>query len=55
MRIAEDGWQSPIAKFCPSEQKDIKKNRRRRAGDVLFSADSFKIVNDALGALPASG
>ena len=52
-RIAEDGWQSPIAKFLsPSEQKDIEKIAGAEPGDiVLFSADSFKIVNDALGAL----
>ncbi|MBM4260971.1 MAG: aspartate--tRNA ligase [Deltaproteobacteria bacterium] len=52
-RITEQGWQSPIAKFLSeTEQKDIEKIAGAEVGDVvLFSADTFKIVNDALGAL----
>ena len=52
-RITEEGWQSPIAKFLSeSEQKEIEKIAGAQTGDViLFSADSFKIVNDALGNL----
>ena len=52
-RLTTEGWQSPIAKFLSeSEQKEIEKLARAEVGDViLFSADSFKIVNDALGNL----
>jgi aspartyl-tRNA synthetase len=52
-RLTEEGWQSPIAKFLsPSEQKEIEKIASAEVGDViLFSADSSKIVHDALGNL----
>jgi aspartyl-tRNA synthetase len=52
-RLIAEGWQSPIAKFLSeSEQKQIEKLAGAEIGDViLFSADSFKIVNDALGNL----
>jgi aspartyl-tRNA synthetase len=52
-RLSAEGWQSPIAKFLSeSEQKQIEKLAGAEVGDViLFSADSFKIVNDALGNL----
>jgi aspartyl-tRNA synthetase len=52
-RLTAEGWQSPIAKFLSeSEQKEIEKLAGAEVGDViLFSADSFKIVNDALGNL----
>ena len=52
-RITGDGWQSPIAKFLSAgEQKEIEKIAGAEMGDViLFSADTFKIVNDALGNL----
>jgi aspartyl-tRNA synthetase len=52
-KLTEEGWQSPIAKFLSeAEQKEIERIARARTGDViLFSADSFKIVNDALGNL----
>jgi len=55
VKVREDGWQSPIAKFLSaSEQKEIETIAGAQSGDiVLFSADSFKIVNDALGALRA--
>jgi aspartyl-tRNA synthetase len=52
-KITGEGWQSPIAKFLSeTEQQDIEKISGAAVGDViLFSADSFKIVNDALGNL----
>jgi aspartyl-tRNA synthetase len=53
-RIKDGGeWQSPIAKFLSSTERDLI-NRRVEAvpGDViLFGADSFKVVNDVLGNL----
>ncbi|HEX2230473.1 MAG TPA: amino acid--tRNA ligase-related protein, partial [Candidatus Binatia bacterium] len=52
-RLTAEGWQSPIAKFLSeSEQKEVEKAAGAELGDIiLFSADSFKIVNDALGNL----
>jgi aspartyl-tRNA synthetase len=52
-KITGEGWQSPIAKFLSvAEQQDIEKISGAAVGDViLFSADTFKIVNDALGNL----
>jgi aspartyl-tRNA synthetase len=52
-KIADEGWQSPIAKFLSeAEQKEIEKIAEAQVGDViLFSADSAKIVHDALGNL----
>ena len=52
-RIADEGWQSPIAKFLSeTEQKKIEKIAEAQVGDViLFSADTAKIVHDALGNL----
>jgi len=52
-RLTSEGWQSPIAKFLSeSEQKDVEKIAGAGVGDViLFCADTFKIVNDALGNL----
>jgi aspartyl-tRNA synthetase len=52
-KMTEQGWQSPIAKFLtPEEQAEIGRIAGARAGDViLFSADSAKIVHDALGNL----
>ena len=52
-KITEEGWQSPIAKFISeTEQKEIEKIVGAQMGDViLFSADSAKIVHDALGNL----
>ncbi len=52
-RLTTEGWQSPIAKFLSeAEQREIEKLAGAEVGDViLFSADSFKIVNDALGNL----
>jgi aspartyl-tRNA synthetase len=52
-RLTEEGWQSPIAKFLSeSEQKEIEKIASAEVGDIiLFSADTSKIVHDALGNL----
>ncbi len=52
-KITGEGWQSPIAKFLSeTEQKEIERIAGARVGDVvLFSADSAKIVHDALGNL----
>jgi aspartyl-tRNA synthetase len=52
-KITEEGWQSPIAKFLSeTEQKEIESLADAQIGDViLFSADTKKIVHDALGSL----
>ena len=52
-KITEEGWQSPIAKFLSEvEQKQIEKTAGAQVGDiVLFSADTAKVVADALGNL----
>jgi aspartyl-tRNA synthetase len=52
-KITAEGWQSPIAKFlAAAEQKEIETVARAEVGDaILFSADSAKIVHDALGNL----
>jgi len=52
-KITAEGWQSPIAKFLSeTEQKEIERICEAQIGDVvLFSADSAKIVHDALGNL----
>ncbi|MBI5328908.1 MAG: aspartate--tRNA ligase [Deltaproteobacteria bacterium] len=51
VKIAEEGWQSPIAKFLTDAEKDgITKILDAKTGDlVLFVADSPKIANTALG------
>ena len=52
-RLTDEGWQSPIAKFLSApEQKEIERIAAAQIGDViLFSADTGKIVHDALGNL----
>jgi aspartyl-tRNA synthetase len=52
-KITAEGWQSPIAKFLsPAEQKEVETISQAQVGDVvLFSADTAKIVHDALGNL----
>jgi aspartyl-tRNA synthetase len=52
-KITPEGWQSPIAKFLSeTEQKEIERIAEAQVGDViLFSADTAKIVHDALGNL----
>jgi aspartyl-tRNA synthetase len=49
----EEGLQSPIVKFLPTEVlRAIVERTGARAGDlVFFGADKAKIVNDSLGAL----
>jgi aspartyl-tRNA synthetase len=52
-KLTDEGWQSPIAKFLSeAEQKEIERIAGAEAGDViLFSADTAKVVYDALGNL----
>jgi aspartyl-tRNA synthetase len=52
-KITAEGWQSPIAKFLSgAEQKTIEQIAEAQVGDVVvFSADSAKVVYDALGNL----
>jgi len=52
-KITEEGWQSPIAKFLSeAERTEIEKIAGAHVGDVvLFSADTTKVVHDALGHL----
>jgi aspartyl-tRNA synthetase len=52
-KITADGWQSPIAKFLSdAEQKEVERIAGAQVGDaILFSADTAKIVHDALGNL----
>ncbi len=52
-KITADGWQSPIAKFLSDkEQKEVETIAGAQVGDaILFSADTAKIVHDALGNL----
>ncbi|MFO8083734.1 MAG: aspartate--tRNA ligase [Desulfobacterales bacterium] len=53
IKIREDGWQSPIAKFFNDDEKAaLTKRLNLEKGDlVFFIADHPKIVNDALGNL----
>lgn len=51
VKMTEEGWQSPIAKFFTDEEKDsISKELEAGEGDLLlFSADKPNIVNTVLG------
>ena len=53
IKVREDGWQSPIAKFFSDEEKQQMSDRlNMEPGDlVFFVADQPKITNDALGNL----
>ncbi len=53
IKVKEDAWQSPIAKFFTDEEKQqLKEQIDMAPGDlVFFVADQPKIVNDALGHL----
>ena len=53
VKIREDGWQSPIAKFFTEDQiTQINQKTKANLGDlILFGADSTKIVHDSLGNL----
>ena len=52
-KLTEEGWQSPLAKFLSeAERKEIETIAGAQVGDIiLFSADTAKIVHDALGNL----
>ena len=52
-KLTEEGWQSPLAKFLSeAERKEIETIAGTQVGDIiLFSADTAKIVHDALGNL----
>ncbi len=51
VKVTEDGWQSPIAKFLSDEVKeDVKSALSAEVGDLLlFSADRAAVVNPVLG------
>lgn len=53
VKIKDDGWQSPIAKFFTEEEiNKINETTGAKVGDlILFGADKIKIVHDALGNL----
>ncbi len=53
IKVKEDGWQSPIAKFFTDEEKDaMAKALDMAPGDLIFFvADTPKVTNDALGHL----
>ncbi|MDA8139206.1 MAG: aspartate--tRNA ligase [Desulfobacteraceae bacterium] len=53
IKMREDGWQSPIAKFFTEEEKARLSERIEMApGDLIFfMADQPKIANEALGQL----
>jgi aspartyl-tRNA synthetase len=53
IKVREDAWQSPIAKFFTENEKEALASRlEMEAGDlVFFVADRPKIVNEALGHL----
>jgi aspartyl-tRNA synthetase len=53
IKIKEDGWQSPIAKFFTDQEKEaLSKRLDLETGDIVFFvADQPKITNEALGQL----
>jgi aspartyl-tRNA synthetase len=53
IKVKEDAWQSPIAKFFSEGEKQAMIERLKIApGDlILFGADSASVVNDSLGNL----
>ncbi len=53
IKIKEDQWQSPIAKFFTDDEKDaLAKRLDLEVGDIVFFvADQPKITNEALGQL----
>ncbi len=53
VKVTEDGWQSPIAKFFDAEtMAEIDKTLGSAPGDLLlFSADTFRVANESLGRL----
>jgi aspartyl-tRNA synthetase len=53
IKVREDGWQSPIAKFFTDDEKQALTDKiGMETGDlVFFVADTPKVVNEALGNL----
>ena len=53
IKIKEDQWQSPIAKFFSDEEKaELAQRLNLEPGDIVFFvADQIKITNEALGQL----
>ena len=53
VKMTEEGWQSPIAKFFTADElAALNQRMEAQLGDLLlFVADSFKITNEALGRL----
>lgn len=53
VKVTEEGWQSPIAKFFSAEElADLNKTLDAEVGDLLmFMADTPNIANEALGRL----
>ena len=53
VKMTEEGWQSPIAKFFSADELAALNGRlEAQLGDLLlFVADSYKITNEALGRL----
>ena len=53
IKVKEDGWQSPIAKFFTDDEKQALTERiQMEPGDlVFFVADQPKVVNESLGNL----
>ena len=53
VKVREDGWQSPIAKFFTDDEKATMAQRlNMETGDlVFFGADAASVVNDSLGNL----
>ena len=53
IKVKEDGWQSPIAKFFSDGEKAAMAERlQMKPGDlILFGADMPKVVNESLGNL----
>jgi len=53
VKMTEEGWQSPIAKFFTADELAALNGRLdTQLGDLLlFVADSFKVTNEALGRL----
>ena len=53
VKLQQEGWQSPIAKFfTPDQQKAMEQRLELKVGDLaVFCADTSKIVHDSLGNL----
>ena len=53
IKVREDGWQSPIAKFFTDEEKkELAERTDMEVGDLIFFvADQPKVVNESLGNL----